>query len=375
MSDELRPATSSILKSCQDMERLTRSIVRPHESAIAQMMRSMEPIWRQHQDITRLASQFAKMDTGVAAILRANDHWRTMIDQATAPSRMLADAARAHTSWLKSFHPMQDQLAQLRAATQLSIGSVACRLTVTERAFAGLDLRAMTRLTSLAEPSQVLRDSIAQMTARYASLAESIHSYPDFTRLPSFTVPGATRELFVTGYALETRFPPVDQDEEAEACQAEMVIEVEQETSVCVSLLQSLDPALARPYLGARQALDASNPDRVRHILVSLRELWNHVLHRLAPDSDVLAWIPLEAKDLLHEGRPTRRARALYICRDLNHPPLADFLDQDTKALVKLVEFFNRVHELDSPITEKQLCAILLRTESWLTYILQLREA
>ena len=163
-----------------------------------------------------------------------------------------------------------------------------------------------------------------------------------------------------------------------------MVIEVEQETSVCVSLLESLDPALAVPYLGAREALESSNPDRVRHILVSLRELWNHVLHRLAPDHEMWCWVNSQGEldQLCKEGKLvyikngqyglTRRARILYICRELNHPPLADFLDQDTNALVKLVEFLQRVHKLESPLTEQQLRAILLRTESWLTYILQL---
>jgi len=347
----------------------------PQQSLAAQIAEAMKPTWTLHEEISRMAAQPRLLTSGISDILKANDHWRTMVDRMAATSRMLADTSRVHVSWMKSIQPMQDQLAQIRAATQLSIGSVACRLAVTEHTFARLDLRAMTPTAALAEPSQLLRDSIAQMTAGYAGLAESIHSVPTLTRLPSFAVSGATRELFLTGHALGTRFPPEDRDEESMACQAQMVIEVEQEASPCVSLLQSLDPALATPYLGARQALDGSNPDRVRHVLSSLRELWNHVLHRLAPDSDVLAWMPSDAEDLLHNGRPTRRARALYICRDLDHPPLTAFLDQDTKALVKLVEFFNRVHELESPLTDIQLRAILLRTDSWLTYILQLREA
>ena len=43
-----------------------------------------------------------------------------------------------------------------------------------------------------------------------------------------------------------------------------------------------------------------------------------------------------------------------------------------TRALVKLVEFFNRVHELEPELTDEQLRALLLRTDSWLTYILQI---
>lgn len=77
-------------------------------------------------------------------------------------------------------------------------------------------------------------------------------------------------------------------------------------------------------------------------------------------------------KDLLHDGKPTRRARVLYVCRKLNNDPLTDFLMHDTRALVKLIELFNRVHELETALTDEQLRAILLRTDSWLMYILQI---
>ena len=102
-------------------------------------------------------------------------------------------------------------------------------------------------------------------------------------------------------------------DEEPQTAQLELVTELETETSVCIGLLQTLDPGLATPYRGARDALRSGNPDRSRHILTSLRELWNHVLRRIAPDDLVLAWIRGGDHHLLHEGRPTRKARALYV--------------------------------------------------------------
>ena len=42
------------------------------------------------------------------------------------------------------------------------------------------------------------------------------------------------------------------------------------------------------------------------------------------------------------------------------------------QALVKLIELFNRVHELETELTDEQLRAILLKTDSWLMYILQI---
>ncbi len=48
-------------------------------------------------------------------------------------------------------------------------------------------------------------------------------------------------------------------------------------------------------------------------ILASLREFWNHLLRRLAPDELVMKWVPEDDKDLLKDGQPTRRAR-FYMC-------------------------------------------------------------
>jgi hypothetical protein len=64
--------------------------------------------------------------------------------------------------------------------------------------------------------------------------------------------------------------------------------------------------------------------------------------------------------------------RVPYVCRSLNHEPLTYFVVQDTHALVKLVDFFNRVHELDPELTDEQLRTLLLRIDSWLKYILQI---
>lgn len=211
------------------------------------------------------------------------------------------------------------------------------------------------------------------MAASYGGLAESLREISDITRLPAFVLPGATREVYTTSFALETLRPWDERDDDVEL-EIQLIAEAELETSGCIALLQQVDPGLARPYIGARDALHGNNADRARHILSSLREMWNHLLRRLAPDDLVAAWIPEvpNQKDLLHEGKPTRRARVLYVCRELNNDPPSDFLMHDTRALVKLIELFNRVHELETELTDEQLRAILLKTDSWLMYILQI---
>ena len=219
-----------------------------------------------------------------------------------------------------------------------------------------------------------LESSFARMTASYGSLAESLREISDITRLPAFVLPGAAREIFSTSFALESLRPWEERDKDEAETDIQLVTEAELETSGCIAFLQHVDPELARPYVGARDALYSSNPDRARHILTSLRELWSHLLRRIAPDTLVIPWIRSEGrqKDMLHNGKPTRRAKILYVCRELNNGPLVDFLVYDTQALVKLIELFNRVHELKTEITDEQLRAILLKSDSWLMYVLQI---
>src|SRR6266487_3071656 len=56
------------------------------------------------------------------------------------------------------------------------------------------------------------------------------------------------------------------------------------------TLLAGLDRNLVLLWQGASQALTSNNVDRNRHFLISLRELFTHVLHQLAPNDEIRAW-------------------------------------------------------------------------------------
>ena len=332
---------------------------------IERVLKVLDPIRRQQEEIFRNTERIASMSIKEAM------KTRHMIDQATG----LAAAAASHHTWLRNLNSVADQAAQLQIAAESTLRPIADRLAISERLFSGVDLDAIYR--SIAVPEiRILRlqDSINDMKAIYGKLAASIHRYPEITHLPRFVLPGAAREVFVTGYATNVLGISDEADaEQDDSLEIQSVVdEVEEETSICASLLKGVDPALARPYEGARDVLYGTNPDRARHFLSSQRELWNHLLRIIAPDEQVQEWIPKEGKDLLHEGKPTRKARILYLCRDLNHDSLTEFVVRDTHALVTLVNLFNRVHQLEPKLSDQQLRALQLRSDSWLTYILQI---
>jgi len=377
MPDNLKTAKSALAKLHQDLDAINRLAKPPYLSVIEQMERTLEPIRRQQLEITR-ALEMAGAATRIQEIVGANQHWQDLIKQATATSRIAESLSAAHQSWLDTIKPIQhdfSQLSQLQASAKLALCDTSLRLSATERLMAGIDFEAIRGRFQIEMPViSGLESSIAHVAASYGNLAESLREISDITRLPAFVLPGATREIYTTSFALETLRPWDERDEDEAETEIQFVAEAELETSGCIALLQQVDPGLARPYIGARDALYGNNADRARHILSSLRELWNHLLRRLAPDDLVAAWIPgvSNQKDLLHDGKPTRRARVLYVCRELNNEPLTDFLMHDTRALVKLIELFNRVHELETALTDEQLRAILIRTDSWLMYILQI---
>lgn len=377
MSDDLKTAKTALAKPHHDMEAINKLAKPSYLSVIEQMERTLEPIRRQQLEISR-ALELSGAAARIQEIVSVNQHWQDLIKQATATSRITESLSAAHQSWLDTIKPIRhdfSHLSQLQASAKLVLCDTSLRLAAMERLMAGINFEAIRGRFQIEMPViSGLESSIAHVAASYGSLAESLREISDITRLPAFVLPGATREIYTTSFALETLRPWDDRDEEDVETKIQLVAEAEMETSGCIALLQQVDPGLARPYIGARDAMYGNNPDRARHILSSLRELWNHLLRRLAPDGLVAAWIPgvSNQKDLLHDGKPTRRARVLYVCRELNNDPLTDFLIHDTRALVKLIELFGRIHELETELTDEQLRAILLKSDSWLMYILQI---
>lgn len=137
-------------------------------------------------------------------------------------------------------------------------------------------------------------------------------------------------------------------------------------------LLEAFDVRLSRLLRGARQALIDDNPDRARHVTTSVRELFTQILHALAPDNDIRQWS--SSPELFHDNRPTRRARLLFICREINCDPLSRFVEDDVRAALSFVDSLNSgTHVVESKLTHSQLSSIVSRVESLLVFLLQLR--
>ena len=371
MSQELHKIQPVFLKVARDLERANR-MFRPSFQAIHDQIDVIFDLAeRAHIPFDFIEETLSPLSR-LAEVVEANQKWCETFRLATAPSYLLTDFPHVHKTWLPTFQSDNRIVEQLQASAALSLSHVSYLLTVAEKFNAEIDLDFMK--ANLALPEQailVFLRAFDGITAAYKGLTDSIPDLPFLTQLPAFALPGAAREISLTSYVLEVACnEETQEEEEASDFGPQFINEISQETSECVELLAELDPAFAQMYEGSRSSIQGNNVDRSRHVLVSLRELCNHLLRRLAPDDAVLIWV--QDSSLLHNEKPTRKARILYVCRNLNFDPLATFVRKDTTAILALFDVLQRIHELQPELTDDQLHAIHLRTGSWLTYLLKI---
>jgi hypothetical protein len=204
----------------------------------------------------------------------------------------------------------------------------------------------------------------------YTKLTDSFESRQHLLELPQFILPMSSRENWLTNLSLSyLHRKDLDLDNKDRK-----FVEAECQVIRCEFSGFSGDfPDIANMILGAKQALISTTIETTRHVLVSLREAFTHLLHRLAPDELVIQWSLQQQgpEDYLHENRPTREARLLYICKEVSHGPLVKFFEKDIAATLELINIFQHVHESKSSLTPSQLKCIIAKTESAISFIIK----
>ena len=218
----------------------------------------------------------------------------------------------------------------------------------------------------------LLRDHFFDFTDSYKDLFKSFEeSPPAFLSLAPDLSESPAREFFIGARlagAISGDAEEGDVEEESRRVGEEIGAEVEEELR---QRLLKLDPRLVKLVDGARASFRSSYPDRSRHLITSYRELCTHILHLLSPDPEIKNWST--TKDHYHNGRPTRKARLLYLCRDINHGPLREFVEKDIETTVITFDLLNQgTHQLDMGLTDKQLAALKARAEATVSLLIQI---
>lgn len=182
---------------------------------------------------------------------------------------------------------------------------------------------------SLVLPAQsALLESLGGTITSYQNLMKDVLQVERFSVLPDSVRYYPTIEMrntsIVTGHFISTN---KNQPKE------ETIITPDNKE--LVAWLGSLDPSFPILLRGAEETISSQNPDRCRHFASSHRELCTQVIHLLAPDNLVKDW----TNDPNHfdKGKPTRRARLLYIARNHNNNPFIDFFVKNFETQMSLL--------------------------------------
>lgn len=302
-----------------------------------------------HTSFSALLGKHADLASISRASAALGPHWE---DSITAYQRF-SDQASAAELALKAHYTSVAESALLAQERLLSVpwASLGSATTMHAQEFAAIG----DRFTTLADT--------------YSSLIRSFEEREHFmAAFPPIVSHGPPVELLTSARVLDLLSRPLPDDGYPEVDhQIESDLEDEIEASVD-KLLAALNPELRTIWLGAKEALRSGNPDRRRHVAFSLRELVTHVLHALAPNDQLTSWTSDPSH--FHKGRPTREARVLFVCRGINHGPFTTFIRADVRASIEFITLFQRGHELAVSFSEEQLRTLVIRTESFLRFLL-----
>ncbi len=300
------------------------------------------------------------------------------IVNATRPLNRFVEQINAiPPGWIDQIRPTQEILGSFTVPNQFirsDLAEISKFSTLAESSLNNLrwvDVGSALRIPDYL--SDLLKASFLDFSESYSNLYNSFHTSPDIiltyppelSRLPAI-------EYFSGADLLEAISVEESEVEASEEKQQLREAILAESGDAIRSQLISIDADLVSLWEGAIYSLNSNNPDRVRHTATSLRELFTQVLHRLAPDKEVQKW-SMAPEHYDDKGRPTRRARLLYICREINHGPFSTFVEKDVNAVLEFIQLFQRgTHEVVISYTQAQLIALKVRMESVIRFLIEI---
>jgi hypothetical protein len=280
---------------------------------------------------------------------RASELWKTQLAPISIATELIAT----------SFLGIQSQVARMSEISLLA-----------ERSLANIDFA---KIGGLANIAQQIQDSLRATHFSFSDSYSKLFKSLEDSRLSILSVAPVVTSLPPIEFYFGNRFIEAITSSECEDSEEDQSIssDLQKETRDDIeSLLSRLDESLIRLWHGATQAVAPDNPDAIRHYSISLRELLTHIIHRLAPDDQVRAWS--SAAELYHNGRPTRRARLLFLCRGINHGPFSQFLQKDIDSTLACVDLFQEgTHAIEPQLSTTQLDLLRIRTESSIRFLIR----
>jgi len=216
---------------------------------------------------------------------------------------------------------------------------------------------------------RLISESFLGLSTDYSGLLKSFSANPSsFIELS----PSLTKLIPIEYFSGANLLEMISVDEDITTEEELLKNEIQYENEYSLNLyLPKIHSGLLNMWKGAIETYNSNNSDRVRQFTVSIRELFNHLMHRLAPDDQITKWTSDES--FYHEGKPTRKARLHYICRNISNKPFNKFVEKDIQATIEFISIFqDGTHSIESNFTPQQLVAIKSKAETTLKFLLEI---
>lgn len=219
--------------------------------------------------------------------------------------------------------------------------------------------------TTVPNFDKVLEDALSGLSDSYADIFSSLAEQPEiFRAVPDFVVVLPPRDMVLKTEIVASRSVEYNPDRAAIdlADPAYARDDVDQ-------MLAELDLEFVSMLDEVYETIAGNTIGRKRHVCASLRELCNHVLHRLSPNDEVKKWN--SDAGFYKDGRPVRRLRLMYICRRITPGGFADYLDKTISTHIELLKTLNEMHAARPNLDEFQLRLLLTDSIAMLRFLLR----
>lgn len=290
-----------------------------------------------------------------------------------AKSSLLTSPAFANLDILKS----SQSLTEMFGSQNLSAFSVQSSLAkateyslYTEKSLASFSWANLGHKIGLNELSKnLIGNSFIGLSKDYSELLKSFGENPSsYIELSPTLTKLAPVELYTGANLLEL----LSTDEEITTEEELLKNEIQYENEYSLNLyLPKIHGGLLNIWKGAIETFNTNNSDKVRQFTASLRELFTHVMHQLAPDDQVKNWTA--EPTFYHQGKPTRKARLHFICRNISNKPFDKFVEKNIQATLEFIDIFqDGTHSIESGFTPQQLIAMKSKAETTLKFLLEI---
>jgi len=348
-------------------QEIINSFAAPIHSSFINSIASFQPEMARLHEL-QLSSSY------LDSINQANSTLATLLDEQISVKIFAEKAASINSLWKTDLETAKRLAPGIDAAASLALSSqfndIAQASFLAQKRLLSCSLKTI-ESNHLYKPHDVscAIDSFNIFTQSYESLISSFNKTKfNIIEFPPFVSGLPAIEILTSSYLLSSISENGNKDciEEDDLFEIEIIEDIE---SSLEELICHINPEINSLWRGAKAAVSSTNPDKKRHVVVSLREMITHILQSIAPDNEVSKWTSKPTH--YYEGRPTREARLLYVCREINHGPFEQFVRKDVESHLKFIRLFQRgTHELDINFTEQQLRTLIVRTEALSRFLL-----